>query len=99
MTAGVLEKLARCVTLQLESDHLIHTRVAGRHVGILEVSAADDGFVDRAGWGARAGHWGCGDRGRSRRRIGTERLGTGGVIRGAECRIDHGSWREVLSQR
>ena len=51
VTARVLEELARGVALQLESDNLIHSRVAGRDVGILEVSAADDGFVDRAGRG------------------------------------------------
>ena len=65
VTARVLEKLTRGVALQLKSDNLIHSRVAGRDVGILEVSAADDGFVDRASWGASVGDRGCRHRSRA----------------------------------
>ena len=95
VTARVLEKLTRGVALQLKSDNLIHSRVAGRDVGILEVSAADDGFVDRASWGASVrlqvlhAH---------RSRVAGVASGpaasvTDGVLRGSERRVDLGSRR------
>src|SRR5215216_3954067 len=84
VTARVLEKLTRGVALQLKPDHSIHARVAGRDVGILEVSAADNGFVDRASWVVGIGYRGCRDRSRGRSRVGPDRISADGVLRGSE---------------